>query len=96
MACWGAYEPPAGEFIDVSLGVLGPYGVSSCGVRTDGSIACWADWRNLDEYLAPAPPGPFIQVATNGPTACALRADDSLVCWGDDTYGYVSQAPSSL
>ncbi len=65
----------------------------SCGLRLDGSIACWGD--DSHGQLA-APTGTFVQIAAGANHTCAVRADALVVCWGDDTYGQVSGAPGMV
>ena len=42
MACWGSNEfgghPPGGTFTQVSVG-----DAHSCGLKSDGAVACWGD-----------------------------------------------------
>lgn len=85
--CWGAewrdglvesglLEPPAGEFVDVSIY---PRSLTGCGVRIDGSLVCWGGghYGQLD-----VPGGEFTEVVT-GPRLCALSVAGGLACWGD-------------
>ena len=56
----------------------------TCGVRTDGSVACWGD----DEYGQSTPPeGQFASVSAGSDHTCGVRTDGSVACWGDDEYG---------
>ncbi|MCB9680725.1 MAG: hypothetical protein H6733_04565 [Alphaproteobacteria bacterium] len=71
-------EPdPADRFADVSVG----YG-SSCGVRLDGTLACWG----VDLVGAPTTTPPtgstWVDVAVGAGGACALDATHHLTCWG--------------
>ena len=55
--CWGytrdgAATPPAGSFVSVSAG-----GSHTCGVRIDGSVACWgSNYWGSDYYGQATPP----------------------------------------
>jgi alpha-tubulin suppressor-like RCC1 family protein len=61
----------------------------TCGVKTDGTIACWgAD--DLGQ-LRP-PPGTFTAISAGDYYACALGTDGVIACWGDDSQG-VSHPP---
>lgn len=69
-------------------GVSGTFSVLSserqlhfCGIRIDGSIACWGQVR-----VGPTPPaGNFKNVYVGGYDNCALRTDDTVACWGSDS-----------
>ena len=52
----------------------------SCGVRDDGSAACWGD-NSLGQTAAPA--GRFLQIAVGGWHNCGLRSDGTATCWGN-------------
>ena len=55
-----------------------------CGIRTDGSLACWG-LNYLDgEYigLADPPAGSFTSVSAGTFHSCGIRTDGSLACWG--------------
>lgn len=70
--------PPDGSSFDVSVpdGPFASIGVGSrsgCGLRPDGSIACWG--QGVDNLHAP--PGAY-QALSNG---CGLRQDGTIVCW---------------
>ncbi|MGB6895137.1 MAG: RCC1 domain-containing protein, partial [Dehalococcoidia bacterium] len=55
----------------------------TCGVRTDGSLACWGN-----EYAVATPPaGTFTAVSAGDNYTCGVRTDGSLACWGDNDYG---------
>jgi hypothetical protein len=63
-----------------------------CGVRTDGSLACWG---YLHGYQPPQ--GSYLQVALGGTSTpepnegpaffCAMRTDGIVVCWGENSAG---------
>ena len=70
----GEATPPAGTFTQVSAGFE-----HTCGVRTDGTLACWGD----DTFGQATPPsGTFIQVSAGNSHTCALQVDGTLACWG--------------
>ena len=53
----------------------------TCGVRTDGSVACWG--ADGDGESTP-PAGTFLQVSAGYAFSCGVRADGSITCWGYD------------
>ena len=80
----GTTEPPPppdaiGEFVSVSAGSH-----TSCGLKTDGTIACWGSNRNGEAH---APVGEFITISTGSGHSCALRTDGTIACWGSNDYG---------
>ena len=71
--------PPAGEFASVSAG-----GRHTCGVRRDGSVACWGS----NEYGQATPlAGEFASLSAGSNHTCGVRRDGTVICWGDDDYG---------
>ena len=56
----------------------------TCGVRDDGSIACWGD-----DYSGRATPpeGQFTYVSAGDYHSCGVRDDGTIVCWGNDDHG---------
>ena len=56
----------------------------SCGLRTDGTVACWGDngWGHAD-----TPSGTFSAVTAGGSHTCGLRDDGAVTCWGRNTRG---------
>jgi len=63
----------------------------ACGLRVDGSVACWvAAWPPASEaaILQQTPPaGPFRELSVGEFHACALDAAGAVTCWGEDHYG---------
>jgi len=60
---------------------IGPFthNAHSCGLRTDGTVACWGA-----TILAAKPPaGTFTQVSAGADVTCALERDASAACWGE-------------
>ena len=67
-------------------------GSHSCGLRTDGSLACWGD--NTYGQISGTPIGNgYSAVSAGGNHSCALVTDGSIVCWGDNTYGQLIGTP---
>jgi hypothetical protein len=68
---------PGGTFTSVSVGPAD----EACGVRTDGTVACWGN-----SYY-PAPAGTFISVSASDSWACGIKTDRTIACWGGDAFG---------
>ena len=67
---------PEGRFTSVSAGRD-----HICGVRTDGSVACWGD----DSFGKATPPqGGFVSVGAGWHHTCGVRTDRSVACWGSN------------
>ena len=81
-------RPTASSFVSVSAG-----GVHTCGVRSDGSVACWG-W-NGDGRAGP-PAGSFVSVSAGGEHTCGVRSDGSVACWGIDEYGEAAPPAGSF
>ena len=90
--CWGNpfAGSPDGQFTAISAGRGG-----LCGLRTDGTVACWRGNRpdgpdRTDRtYRTDVPQGRFLTVAAGYPMSCGIRADDgTVVCWGDGEPGW--------
>ena len=56
----------------------------TCGVKTDGAVACWGD--NYYGQGTP-PPGLFTQVGAGEFHTCGLKGDGTAACWGRNVYG---------
>ena len=79
-------DPPSPEsggstensFVSVSAG----FG-HTCGVKTDGSVACWGD----NEFDKSTPPGgEFASVSAGIFHTCGVKTDGPVVCWGDNEF----------
>jgi hypothetical protein len=84
---------PEGTFIDYAVDLASPsvVGAYTCGVRPDGTVACFGD---NTEGRAPATrtaaTGSFTRVGTGWYHACALRTDGGIECWGRPGAGAVT------
>jgi len=74
---------PTGTFAQVSAG-----SVHTCGVKSDGSLACWGN--NAYGQLNNIPSGTFTQVSAGEIHTCGLKIIGNLVCWGDNLDGQSS------
>ena len=63
-------------------------GFHACGVRTNGTLACWG---NNSSGQAVPPAGAFTQVSCGDFHTCGLRTNGTLNCWGANGFG---QAPA--
>lgn len=61
----------------------------TCGIRTDGTVACWGENTN---GLTNPPAGTFTNVSAGSHHACAVGTNEKLSCWGANTEGQ-SNAP---
>ena len=75
----GAEANPDATFSQVSAG-----GAHTCGVKTDGTLACWG-WNKYGRATPPA--GSFSQVSAGGAYTCGLKTDGTVACWGNNEYG---------
>lgn len=65
----------------------------TCGVRTDGTLACWG-WN---EYGQAAPPeGTFATVSAGRGHTCGVRMDGTLACWGRNESGQAASPPGTF
>ena len=95
VVCWGddyygQSTPPEGAFTTVSAGRD-----SSCGVKADGSVACWGINQPPDYGLISGVPtsAEYVDVrvgfydASYFEHACALATTGSVSCWGNNAKG---------
>jgi hypothetical protein len=85
---------PIGAFLSVSVSDGDGWSVPgyACGVRSDGTLACWGD--NTGGEASP-PAGTFTSVSAGVSVACGLRTDGTIACWGDNTDGEASPPAGS-
>jgi alpha-tubulin suppressor-like RCC1 family protein len=73
-------------FTQVSAG-----GLHTCGLKTDGTVACWGSNIGLLGFptvgQATPPLGNFTQVSAGGYHTCGLRTEGTVACWGDNGDG---------
>ena len=79
----GQASPPSGSFQLVSAGFD-----HTCGIRTNGSLACWGSPRTgyeeppISARQMTPPDGVFRSVSAGIVHACAVRQDGVIICWG--------------
>jgi hypothetical protein len=56
-----------------------------CGLKTDGTLACWGD--NTEGQTDNLPSGQFRTFSVGYNHACAIRGDGTLACWGSNVSG---------
>jgi hypothetical protein len=66
-------------------------GLHTCGLKPDGSVACWG--YNTDDQAPASVAGSFTQVSTGAWHTCGLKPDGSVTCWGSNRY---DQAPTAM
>jgi Regulator of chromosome condensation (RCC1) repeat len=82
---FGQSAPPAGNFSSLSVGTN-----HTCGVKTDGTIACWGagttttDCSGSQTECGQSQPaaGKFSQISVGNYHSCAMTADRKVKCWG--------------
>jgi alpha-tubulin suppressor-like RCC1 family protein len=65
----------------------------TCGLRTDGTIACWG---NNAQGQATPPAGSFTAVSVGDNHTCALRTAGTIACWGYNGYGQAAPPAGSF
>jgi VCBS repeat-containing protein len=94
-----AAAPPTGEAgVAISTAPVGTIAGSvdagdfhSCGVKTDGTLACWGS--NSSGQLNGVPTGTFTSVSAGAFHSCGVKTDGTLACWGLNNFGQLN-APS--
>ncbi len=88
---WGMAPAPSGPFVAIAaVPALLEHGSplvfpgSICGVRVDGSLACWNDAEV--GYRPPA--GLFVTLDSGSSHTCGLRPAGEVVCWGAVPLGW--------
>ena len=73
---------PDGSFVSVSAG-----GGHSCGVKTDGMVACWGsneDTQGVFLGYATPPSGTFVSVSAGVLHSCGVMTSGIVACWGSN------------
>jgi hypothetical protein len=78
------FEYPTGTFASLSVGYA-----RGCGLRDDGSVACWGAGAGLGNARTP-PSGAFVSITVES-DACGVRPDGTVECW--NPYNGPSDAP---
>ena len=100
-ACWGYETEFAEEGPEVSRASYSPpfppeteqfesistNGPATCGIRTDGSVACWQQGWELRGVYFPFDTEQVNEISAGGYGVCGLRSDDSVLC---HAYGITS------
>ena len=58
--------------------------IHGCGVKRDGSVACWGDNRSGQST---PPTDTFTQVAAGDFHSCGVKSDGGVACWGNNDFG---------
>lgn len=88
---WNTSYPSPTQLGAAAWSVLDASWLSSCGVRTDGTLWCWGGLGPEIEQT-PTQVGvddDWVHVAVGITEACAIKADRSLWCWGYNQQGQV-------
>lgn len=86
----GGGAPRQGRTEGASQPSVSAGGTHSCGVKADGTIACWGD-NAFGQSDAPA--GAFVQVSAGGNHSCGVKDDGTLTCWGENSGGQLNGIP---
>ncbi len=90
-------SPPPGTVGDAaSPGVFSSVSAGwyhSCGVTSDGSVACWG---YAAFGRATPPPGTFTSVSAGSLHTCGVRTDGSVECWGYNADGRSARPPGTF
>ena len=81
IACDAGYSEEGGTCVlDILRERVSAGGLHTCGVRTDGTVACWGS----DAYGQASPPaGTFRQVSAGAYSTCGVKTDGTVACWGN-------------
>ena len=86
LACFVRYSLAAGNVYEDKFISAGAY--HTCGVKTDGTLACWGRSRTYGQATPPA--GTFTQVTTGWWHTCGVKSDGTVACWGRNLEGQLN------
>lgn len=98
--------PPAGAFgtsQPAPIPSISAGGYMSCGVKADGTAACWGengvpsnDVANVHPGGAATPPAgvTFLEVNSGYATGCGVKTDRTLACWGSGRFEKLIRVPT--
>jgi hypothetical protein len=82
----GQSSPPPDTFMSVASDTY-----ASCGLRTDGTLACWGEDGSGNPLVPPA--GTFTTFDFGNYYGCGVRTDETLGCWGSPPFGIATTPP---
>ena len=75
------------------VGSVSAGGLHTCGVRADGTVACWG--ANASGESTP-PAGWFLSVSAGTDHTCGVGGDGALSCWGANDVGQSTPPPGTF
>jgi alpha-tubulin suppressor-like RCC1 family protein len=60
----------------------------ACGIKRDGTVACWGDY-SLGQ-LSGIPSGTFLQISAGDDNTCGLRSNGAIACWGSNLFSQLT------
>ncbi len=61
-----------------------------CGIRTNGSMACWGNTRAGTGLQYAQPGTDWVSMTGGGTRWCAVRTDHTVLCWGVGSFGFIA------
>lgn len=88
-ACKEGFSLEANACIaEVEVETLSGGDLYTCGVKTDGTLACWGqDSPTQPSMVNTVPAGTFKSVSAGDLHACGVKEDGTVACWGQNTKG---------
>lgn len=101
----GQKAAPPGAFVHLSS-----FYQHTCGIRTDGSVACWGAGKPGDDATmldcdgktklnvgqSSPPAGTFTQISAGWYHTCGVQTDGTVACWGSNEFGQAAPPPGQF